>query len=767
MGSPAEVGPWEVAPSETGPWSAAALPFHGSDAADWWFRARFESAAGDVLRLGGLATVCEVWLDGEPVLSSDSMFHRHELGVPAAGAHEIVVCARALEPLLRERRRPRARWRSRIGYDGNLRWIRTSLLGRAPGFAPGPPVVGPWRPATVGPADRLAGLRLRPRVEGSEGVLVVSGAAAADRLELAGPSGSFATVVRDGAAELRIPEVDRWWPHTSGDPVLHEVRLFAGEALLATRRVGFRTLEGGSPDEVTDGLELRVNGVPVFARGVVWTPVPDAELRTTLEQLRDAGMTMLRVPGTGRYESPAFHDLCDELGLLVWQDFMFATFDYPAADPAFRASVEREAAELLAEVGGRPSLAVLGGNTEVEQQVAMLGLDLALARDELFDAVLPALVEAADVDAIYVPSSPYTGDLPLRADRGVTHYYGVGGYRRPVDEARRADVRFAAECLAFGNVPDEVEHLVHEPAWKAGVPRDAGAGWDFDDIRDHYLGERYGVDPTDLRAYDHERYLDLSRQVTGEVMAEVLGEWRRGGSRCAGAVILWSRDLVPGAGWGLVDHGGRPKAAYHHVRRALAGVAVWTTDEGLGGMRIHLANDGPEPVPATLRLALYRDGEHLVGEGEEALELPPHTTGERDAELLLGRFTDVSWTYRFGPPAQDVVVASLERDGALLSQAFRFPAGPPAGLDTADGLGLEAELRAAGAPSGAPVLAIRSRRLAYGVRVQVPGFLPADDAFSVEPGHERLVALRPLGDAAPPRGAALTAINLRGRLPVG
>src|SRR5207248_8354521 len=112
--------------------------------------------------------------------------------------------------------------------------------------------------------------------------------------------------------------------------------------------------------------------------------------------------------------------------------------------------------------------------------------------------------------------------------------------------------------------------VVHHPRWKAGVPRDAGAGWDFEDVRDHYLRLLFDLDPPALRSVDHERYLELSRAVSGEVMAEVFGEWRRGRSPCGGALVLWLSDLAPGAGWGLLDHGGDPKVAYHYLRRALA-----------------------------------------------------------------------------------------------------------------------------------------------------------------------------------------------------
>ncbi len=754
-----------------------------------------------MLGLEGIATVAEVHLNGERLLESDSMFAAHELDVSArlTGENELAIRCCALSPLLRVRRRPRARWRSQLVSDGNLRFFRTMLLGRAPGFAPGPAAVGPWRPVWL---ERRRGivveeLTLRPHLNDGDGLLAVrararaleGGPPQAAELELSGPSGThraplkLAGEVAEG--ELRVPRATRWWPHTHGEPALHDVRLLVAGAAgpIEAGRVGFRDLAPGpaaAHDVEADGLALQVNGDGVFARGAVWTPLdligmaPDArELRAALERARDGGMNMLRLPGTGAYEQDVFYDLCDELGLLVWQDFMFANLDYPVADERFRATVDREVRSVLARLAGRPSLAVLCGNSEVEQQVAMLGLDPALGRGTLFGELLPALVREAAVDAVYVPSAPCGGELPFRPDRGVANYYGVGGYRRPLEDARRAEVRFAAECLAFANVPGEaiVEMAlggapVQHPRWKAGVPRDAGAGWDFEDVRDHYLDRLFGVDPVALRSIDHARYLELSRAVTGEVMAEVFGEWRRSGSPCGGGLVLWLRDLMPGAGWGILDYHGEPKVAYHHLRRTLAPVAVWMTDEGLGGIRVHVANDRPEPLGARVRLALYRDFEQRVEEACEPVEVAPRSGWERDGEALLGRFVDLSWSYRFGPPAQDVIVVSLEReDGAgleLLSQAMRFPAARPLMSERAERLGLQGTVELNGA-SGLR-LAVRSRRLAYGVRVHVPGFESSDDAFSVEPGGERVVLLRPRGEDMAFEGGALSALNLEGRV---
>ncbi|MBA3866605.1 MAG: glycoside hydrolase family 2 protein, partial [Solirubrobacterales bacterium] len=668
--------------------------------------------------------------------------------------------------------------------------------------------VGPWKGVSLLRRQRVAieSLVLRARLDGEDGVLSVgvrlrgiAAAVEAVALEVSGPSGAERAELSvepaaggvSASGELCLPRVDRWWPHTHGEPALYGVELkiaTGGAAVTADAgRVGFRELEAGpgpGHDVEEDGLDLHLNGVRVFARGALWTPpdavglAPDAAtLRGALEQVRAAGMNMVRIPGTGAYESACFHDLCDELGILVWQDFMFANLDYPVADEGFRAGVEREARAVLAELGQHPSLAVLCGNSEVEQQVAMLGLEPELGRGELFGELLPDLVAASAVDAPYLPSAPCGGSMPFRPDRGVANYFGVGGYRRPLEDARRAAVRFASECLAISNVPDEAgveavmpgaaaDVVVHHPRWKAGVPRDAGAGWDFEDVRDHYLRLLFGVDPVELRSCDNERYLELSRAVSGEVMAAVFSEWRRSGSPCGGGLILWLRDLAPGAGWGIVDSAGSPKVAYHHLRRVLAPIAVSITDEGLGGLAVHIANDGREPLRARLRIGLYRDGEQRVGEGEREVGLQPHDALSLDAEAVLGRFADLSYAYRFGPPAQDLVVATIEAEGSaeLLSQAFHFPAGRPTATEAAERLGLEAS--AAHDAGGAIHLRLRARRFVYGLRIHAPGLSAADDALSIEPGGTREVALRRSGRGEPGDAIRLSALNMRGRVTV-
>jgi beta-mannosidase len=309
-------------------------------------------------------------------------------------------------------------------------------------------------------------------------------------------------------------------------------------------------------------------------------------------------------------------------------------------------------------------------------------------------------------------------------------------------------VRFASECLAFANIPEErtVAKMpggpairCHHPAWKARTPRDLGAGWDFDDVRDHYLTRLFGVNPLELRYADHDRYLALSRVVSGEVMASTLAEWRRKRSSCRGALLWFWRDLWPGAGWGVVDSQGIPKAAWHYLRRACQPVAVSISDEGNNGLAIHVTNEHGTPLTTHLRVKLYRSGEINVGSGSCDLTLSPRETLEIPAATLFEGFLDLSYAYRFGPPPHDLVVASLSSpEGQELATGFHFIGGLNAARELDIGLTATATAR----PDGAYDLKVSTRRFAQSVWIEMDGFELSDAYFHLAPGSERTLLLR-------------------------
>ncbi len=323
-------------------------------------------------------------------------------------------------------------------------------------------------------------------------------------------------------------------------------------------------------------------------------------------------MNMLRVAGPMVYECDEFLDLCDLRGVLLWQDFMFANMDYPGEDETFLDGVRAEARQQLARLQARPSLAILCGNSEGAQQAAMSGAPRECWAPPLFEKILADLSDEYCPDVPYCPSSTHGGAFPHQANAGPASYYGVGAYLRPLQDARRAEVRFASECLAFANVP-EAETLAlltrdsalrcHHALWKERVPRDLGAGWDFDDVRDHYAADLFRIDPMRLRYADHDRYLRVARAVSGEVMAACFAEWRRVRSSCGGALVWFLRDLWPGAGWGVVDATGLPKAAYYYLKRSLQPISLSLSDEGNNGPRGAHRERSPPAVDRDARAA--------------------------------------------------------------------------------------------------------------------------------------------------------------------
>jgi beta-mannosidase len=781
------------------------------DATKYWFRCSFDSLPPEggeevILHIGGIATIADVWLNGNNILQSNSMFAEWDVDVSELirERNEIVIACRPLSGALRERRsrRPAARWRTRVVGDQQLRWFRTTLLGRAPGFAGEPQPVGPWRPIILIRRRQLVIEEWSRRIDLDADTGVVSvqvnlrllkGGARPTAGRLSSGNLSAPLELQEGhgpshyhaRAYLCFPNPDRWWPHTHGRPVLHPIRLELeladdSSVIFDDVPVGFRSLDGGLEPAGDGGLELNVNGVPIFCRGVVWTP-PDvvslaADPLTTLRRLqllKSGGFNLIRLAGTTVYEDEVFHRLCDELGFLVWQDLMFANMDYPFDDAEFLRGVSAEAEAILARVGRHSSTAFICGNSEVEQQVAMLAMEHSIGREAFFATELPRIADAWCPGIPYIPSAPCGGDVPFRTRSGVANYFGVGAYMRPLEDVRRAEVRFASECLAFANVPepealDEMArvssgHCAIGPVWKRGVPLDSGASWDFEDVRDFYLRLLYSMDPAALRYSDANRYLELSRMVSGEVMAEVFGEWRRPASPCAGGIILWGADLEPGSGWGILDSQGQPKSVYWLLKRALAPCAVWTTDEGLNGIDVHAANDHSEQLDVMLRVAAYTFGGRLIAKAEKPLSVPSHKTLTFGVEEILGHFVDASYAYRFGPPGHDLVVVSLFHNGADVpfGQSFRFSTQRPVQRSPISEVGLSAE--STSKSDGTVALLVTSRRFAWGVRVTSPGYLPDDCYFGIEPGGKRLVTLTPTGDELVPARPIITAINAEGR----
>ena len=333
---------------------------------------------------------------------------------------------------------------------------------------------------------------------------------------------------------------------------------------------------------------------------------------------------------------------------------------------------------------------------------------------------------------------------------GLAHYYGVGAYRRPMADVKSARVKFATECLGFSNVPDaRTMALVadgaipapHHPKWKARVPRDSGSGYDFEDVRDHYLKELFCTDAVTLRSQDLARYYAVSRAVSGEVMGRVFSEWRAPASECGGGLVWFWRDLWPGAGWGILDSEGRPKAAYWALKRAWAPQTVRLTDEGLDGLAIHVVNDGAEMLDATVELEMLQGGRVIVAAPAKPVLVPARGGISIAADALVGYFTDSTNAYRFGPPKQDVVAVRLRRVGTreVIAEDFYFPAG----MSLAPQRGVKVEHSAEWQGDGSVDITLSSDTFLQSVSLACEGFTPSDNHFHLSPSREKRIRFYP------------------------
>lgn len=736
------------------------------DAMDWWYHTSFEHPpdGGRIfLRLDGLASLAEVWLNGTLICESRNMFlpSREEVTHLLGSQNELSVRFRSLEAALAERR-PHPRWKTRLVDKQRLRWFRTTLLGRIPGWTPRIEPVGPWKPVflEIVRGIEVQGLSLRSGWNGSQGTLEISLQAvppASDQqeeltasLEISGASYDLVTEPNDDGwavtGFLTLEDVEPWWPCTHGDPQLYPSQLVLSTSetreIIELGRLGFRSVE---LDSKNGQVALVINGETVFCRGACWT-INDplrligdlSSMRTTLELAAEANANMIRVLGTMTYEIEAFYDMCDELGLMVWQDFMFANMDYPFEDHAFTDLVEREVEHHIRRLATHPSVVTFCGSSETEQQAAMFGAPREVWRNPLFESTLGSAVQRLAPDTPYWPSTPTGGVLPFHVGEGLAHYYGIGAYRRPLETARMVPVKFSPECLGFSHVPEPnslrllpvPDRIPNSPGWKRAVPRDSGAAWDFEDIRDHYLHEVFGVEPATLRSQDPQRYLDLSRAVTGIVMSTVFDEWRSQEHICQGGLVWFLKDLRPGSGWGIIDSGNTPKPVYWYLRRAWSPIRVALLNRDVDGLRVEIHNEHVHPIEGTLTVSLYDPaGRPTVSEAVD-MTIPPRSSTIRALEELTGRFIDANYMYRFGPLPHKAVWASLElTNGDRYANSFWLHG------DHSSDPNLEARWTSDGR------IELNADRAARSVRVEAGGAFLSDNYFDLVPGEDRVVEI--------------------------
>ncbi len=652
---------------------------------DWEYRAVFTVTAALLaedevdLVCDGLDTLATVFLNGRRVAASDNMFT--PLRVPVrrglrAGRNELrfhfASAGRAISRL-RPSHQPKE-FNDSVG--------RSSVLRKQPcqfGWDWGPRFVtaGIWRDLRLEgwSGNRLDSARLR-QTHHRDGRVSLTVTPALTRratrvtYHVTLSLGEQVVATAAGAAaklRLEVPEPQLWWPNGHGAQPLYTVTLTARDAAGRdlgrwTRRIGLRTIAlDRSNDRWGEAFQFVVNGRPIFAKGANWIPAhsfvaglsrPDyaRDLRSAV----DANMNMLRVWGGGIYEHEAFYDLCDELGLLVWQDFMFACTLSPG-DRAFLASVRAEAAAQVARLRHRACLALWCGNNEIETlnwDALEAAPGLRRNYDAVFHRILPAAVAAGDGVTPYWPTSPYRGAgrsndytiKPLGEKSGDTHYWDVWHARHPVKDYEKWRFRFVSE-FGMQSYSSPATQATFCPAEDANV-----FGAVMENHQKNAAGNQIILDYVS-RLYrfpkDQAALIYLSQLNQAHCMQTGVEHYRRIMPCCMGALYWQLNDCWPVASWSSLEHTGRWKALHHVARRffspALASAHVPGAESTIIGnyrrssvrrVHLHTVSDAPQPARGRLLWDLFHlDGRVVLSGRKEVVLRPGRSVRQRTLDL--------------------------------------------------------------------------------------------------------------------------------------
>ncbi len=597
-----------------------------------------------LLHCQGLDTIATIKLNGMTIGHADNMFRTWEYDAKPwlhVGENEITITFRSPMQYVREKAKGQ-RYLPAWGVgdhklDGGG-WIRKEPCNFGWDWGPRLATCGIWRSIMLLGIDtaRLDDVHIR-QDHSQPGHVLLSIQVRVERVNNA-PIKVRASVGFEGtpiwqdaepldseAATFEVPihEPQLWWPNGMGDQPLYDVRITLEDATGAVldetaKRIGLRTLRlVRQPDQWGESFYFEANGVPFFAKGANWIPhdvfAPRLKLgdyARILQDARAANMNMLRVWGGGIYEADMFYDLCDELGLCVWQDFIFACATYPTFDADWMANVREEAEENVRRIRHHACLALWCGNNELEQ--GLVGdewTDHTMSWEDyrrLFDELLPEIVQRLDPDTDYWPCSPHSpcGD---RRDFnnptcGDAHLWSVWHGKMPFEWYRTCEHRFNSE-FGFQSFPEP--KTVH--AYTQVGDRNITSF-----VMEHH--QRSGIGNTTIMTYmcdwfrlpkSFEMTLWLSQILQGMAIKYAVEHWRRGMPRGMGTLYWQLNDCWPVASWSSIDSYGRWKALHYMAKRFYAPLLVSGVENlEKGTVEIHVTSDRLAPCNGQVRWIL-------------------------------------------------------------------------------------------------------------------------------------------------------------------
>lgn len=623
----------------------------------------------------GLDTLAHVSLNGREIAFTDNMhitwvwdvkeqLHAGENTLEIRFDSPILYCAKKAEEA--------PGWESSDATPG-FRHLRKAHCMFGWDWGPRLPDAGIWRPIFLRTWDaaRLENaLMLQTHHDGVVDVTIrpeITGESAWSA-EITAPDGEVIIIPETTAAEqvIAIQNPQLWWPNGLGKQPLYRVTVRLATGDTRVWRIGLRTMTvSREKDEWGEEFCHVVNGMKVFAMGADYIPEDNILARVTpertrrlLEDCKAANFNAIRVWGGGYYPDDAFYDICDELGLLVWQDLMYACAFYDLT-PDFERSIRVETHQNVARLRHHASLALICGNNEME--MFMAGANSALINHrtwefvptyphhitdyvKMFEYILPAIVKETAPQTYWWPASPSSGgnfDAPNDENRGDNHYWDVWHGEKPFTEYRKFFFRYASEfgfqsfpCLKSVKqftLPDD--RNIFSRVMERHQRNQAANGKILS-----YLSQTFRYP----NSFDDLLY--TSQLMQAEAIRYGVEHWRRNRGRCMGAIIWQLNDIWPVASWASIDYYGRWKALHYAAKRFFAPVMISAEEEGELSQNPKINEYHPAPLEKSFRLNVCNETlRDVTGEVVWALRTPDGEIVRQNQQTLTIPAMSAKW----------------------------------------------------------------------------------------------------------------------------